>query len=94
MKATLELRYAHTHEYNRRLGKVFFILECFAKPSSRTIQIWKVNSLHGFKRWNAAREFMSTEADRIGGGDCVGEENYKTAWHNHIHSWEIEAAAQ
>lgn len=94
MKADLELRYAHTHEYNRRLGKVFFILECFAKPWSRTTQIWKVNRLHEFKKWKDAREFMRTEADRIGGGDCVGEENYKIAWHNHIHSWELEAAAE
>lgn len=92
--ASLELRYAHNHEYIRRLGKVHFILECFAKPWSRTTQIWKVNRLHEFKRWKDARSFMSSEADRLGGGDCTGDENYRTAWHNHIHSWELEAAAE
>lgn len=90
MKATLELRYAHTHEYIRRLGKVYFILECFAKPWSRTTQIWKVNRIHEFKKWSDARNFMSSEADRIGGGDCLGDENYRAAWQNDIHSWELE----
>ena len=93
MKANLELRNAHTHEYLRRLGKVFFIIEYFAEPGSRTTKIWKVNRLHEFKKWGAARDFMSTEADRIGGGDTTGEENYRAVYNNHIHSWELEDAA-
>lgn len=94
MKADLELRYTHNHEYLRRLGKVHFLLQHFTKPGSNATQIWRVNSLHDFKKWGDAREFMRTEADRLGGGDVTGEENYREAWHNHIYSYALEDAAE
>lgn len=88
MKANLEVRNAQTLEYIRRLGRVYFILESFAQPGSRVAKVWKVNHQHEFKKYRDALDFMISEADRIGGGDCIGDENYKTAWENEIHSWD------
>ena len=94
MKANLELRRVVTSEYIRRLGKVHFILEQFAEPGSRVIKIWKVNGLVEFKRLKDAQSFMSSEADRLGGGDCIGDENYKATWQNDIYSFALPDEAE
>lgn len=95
MKANLELRRVVTEEYIRRLGKVHFILEQFAEPGSQVIKLWRVNGLVSFKRRKDALRFMSSEADRLGGGDCIGDENYnRAAWQNHIYSFALEDEAE
>ena len=95
MKANLEIWYVVTEEYIRRLGKVHFILEQHAEPGSRVIKLWKVNGLVDFKRRKDALRFMSSEADRLGGGDCIGDENYnRAAWQNHIYSFALEDEAE
>ena len=88
MKANLEVRTAGTLEYIRRLGRVYFILESFAQPGSRIAKLWKVNHQHEFKRYRDALSFMAAKADRIGGGDCISNENASAAWKNEIHSWD------
>lgn len=94
MKANLELRSVVTEEYIRRLGKVHFILEQFAEPGSQVTKLWRVNGLVSFKRRKDALRFMSSEADLLGGGDCIGDENYKAAWQNHIYSFALEDEAE
>ena len=92
MKKNLTVRYIMTHNFTRRLGRVYFVVQYFAKPGSNHIQAWQVNYTHLFKKWKDAHTYMISEADRIGGGDCTRKDNNDEATTKEIYTWEKDVA--